>query len=474
MKKKKNGSKTAPGGSRRKREVKAPRPKPETDIVLLGELEEAVSRLAESPRFDFLKNLIVAEFTDSRKAIPLEGLTFGDLSDRLRTTESLGDDIARLSPADHQKLLKTISDLGGLEAPQPPPTLPESAPRAAPERAPQPEAPILSSVEAERRLTDAISALKSAPNFHLIKFSRLGDFWQEGWQRAPFEEALTLQQITEMKVPVMLEKRSFGPTKIFNFVRAIERAVGGDRIPLVTNGVAPIPAQSNIGAAPSAPHTPSFWTPPGVKLPAHATATLRYLENLAATTAGDAHPLARVLTRLPSVLTAPETAVAWLRQDSDNDIVASLMHLSPLATIDFLESANNKLTALFREVAPSESRSWLLALQSPGISLEELLSVYPATTLPAEASAALGRMILAALGATHPQIFGQKLNRYYTVTADAAELVINNIVRNLPQADEQVTKELRALAPFIDPEELRPLLLLRAMFNERARMWSKK
>jgi len=252
MKKKKNGPKTAPGGSGRKRELKAPRAKPETDIVLLGELEEAVSRLAESPRFDFLKNLIVAEFTDSRKATPLGGITFGDLRDRLRTTESLGEDIAQLSPADHQKLLKTISELGGLGAPEPSPSAPESQPLPAPERPPRSEPPILSSVEAERRLTDAISALKSAPNFHLIKFSRLGDFWQEGWPRAPFEEALTLQQITEMKVAVMLEKRSFGPTKILNFVRALERAVGGDRTPFLASDTAQIPAQSNIGVPPLA------------------------------------------------------------------------------------------------------------------------------------------------------------------------------------------------------------------------------
>jgi hypothetical protein len=435
---------------------------------LLGELEEAVSRLSDSPRFDFLRNLIVAEFTASRKKTTLQGVTLGELSERLRSNRSLGNEVRELSPEDQRSLLRSISELGGIEPLPPHEPPPERQPRI------HSDSPVLSSVEAERRLSDAITALKNSPRFHLLKLSRLGDFWEAGWPRAPFEEALTLQQIAEMKVAVMLEKRSFGGAKILHVVRALERAVGephrGDAPPMISVVKSESPAQ----VTPAPQNAPVFWHAGGAKLPAHAVAILKYIENLAAAPRQQRVLFGALIARLPEILTATEAAVVWFRQESDNDIVASLLHLSPAATSEHYAAANLKVAALFRETAPSESRSWLLALQSPGISLEELLGVYPEAELPPEAVAALARIVLGALGASHPLVFGESLERYYTLNPEGAELLIKRLIGSFPQSEDVVLREIKVVLPFMRFEDLQPRLLTHATFRERDRMWLPK
>jgi hypothetical protein len=441
-----------------------------TDIVLLGELEEAIARLADSPRFDFLKNLIVAEFTAARKSPPLTGVTFGDLSDRLRDSKSLGEDIAMLTPEDHEQLLKTLSDLGaGPAAPLQPIPPPQETQRPSSQ-----DGPRLSSVEAEQRLTAAITALRNAPDFHRIKLFRLGDFWDEGWPRAPFEEALTLQQITEMKVAVMLEKRSFNGVKILNVVHALERASASVTPSKHIDASTGLEEQARTNRQISVTPELTFADRTNTKLPAHAVAALRYLETLIATHGNSEHPLARLLANLPATVTAPEIAVAWFRQDSTNDVVATALQLAPVITKELFASANTKIAKVFHEVAPREHRSWLLALQGPGITLDHLLSPYPAEPLPLEVNSGLGRIVLSALGATHPTIFGHTCERYYTKTGEAAELVVRRLLNALPLPAQQVTDELAALLPFFDAAEIRSLIAQHATFNEREQVWLRK
>jgi len=440
-----------------------------------SDIAAALTRFSTSPRFDFFRNLFVSEFTAARsKDSPVAGLTFGALEERLMDSGSLGDEVAALDSVDQHTLLRRIIELGGEStAPLPPP--PETTPAEAPPppRFAQIEKPVLSSVEAEKKLTEALAALRSSPRFSTVRLSRLGDFWDGSWPRAPFEEALTLQQVADMKVQAMLEKRSFGPAKIVHVIKAIERAIGSTPQASSTNrSDAAAPSRQPLHSSRSSPAP--RWNVESERLPGHALATLRYLESFSESVDAERNPVVKLLSRLPETLTAREAAVSWFRQESDNDIVAGLMHMAPAAAADAYEAGNRKIRALFLDLAPSESRSWELALHGAGVTLKALLGVYPDGGAPRETLTAAAKMILGALGAKHPFVFGRTLGDYYTRAPEAAELILKRLISALPLADDQLRRELQILLPFMESAEVVSLISLHASFNERDSVWIKR
>jgi len=403
---------------------------------------------------------------------PLHHTTFEALIERLNEGEAFAEKLRELTPAEHARLVQALTDLCEQAQPELQPESPAAALKSLRPR--HVNHTILSSVQAERMLTDAIAALRDSPRFPSIRFAKLGEFWQDDWARAPFEEALTLQQMVDMKVAALLEKRSLSHAKILHVVGALEHASGkspGVSAPTPNGETGPV-AEPPVGAI-RAPETPRHtWTHADLAdLPPTATASLKYIQTLGAELTRHRSPLEAVVGQIPSTLSAAEAAVAWFRIDSPHDVVASLLRLPLDEVAGLTESARNKLGTLFSQVAPLERQSFDIALRHAAMPLEPLIHTIGGGNVDHADLCAVLRLLVTTLGAVHPVVHGRTLHRYYTLAPQAAEMIIDNVVVRLPRSDEAVRRELALLLPFVPESEATALLGTRARLDTDVKEW---
>lgn len=79
--------------------------------------------------------------------------------------------------------------------------------------------------EVRSMLASAIDELKAFPALSEISSKQLKDFWHKDYPPAPFEEVLTLKQMTTINIDTFFKKRSVVPAKILGIVAAINNAV---------------------------------------------------------------------------------------------------------------------------------------------------------------------------------------------------------------------------------------------------------
>lgn len=82
-------------------------------------------------------------------------------------------------------------------------------------------------LDMERELTEVLERLRASDCLKLIGDKTLSEFWDCSAVAAPFEQQLTLKQISQIKVSALLEKRSINPSKVEAMIAAIERALSG-------------------------------------------------------------------------------------------------------------------------------------------------------------------------------------------------------------------------------------------------------
>ncbi len=91
------------------------------------------------------------------------------------------------------------------------------------------EYPLIGSVEAERRITEALEQIQSSDRFSELSSQRVENFWNTSIIRAPFIEALTFKELIEVKAENLLKKKSFGNLKIHGLLDALDRALHGEQ-----------------------------------------------------------------------------------------------------------------------------------------------------------------------------------------------------------------------------------------------------
>lgn len=89
--------------------------------------------------------------------------------------------------------------------------------------------PALHPIDAEQRFTDAFQRLKRTVQHTPNADQKIGTFWDPEWQRAPFEEELTLRQLASLTIDVLIKKKSFNPDKMVALALAIERGLSDQK-----------------------------------------------------------------------------------------------------------------------------------------------------------------------------------------------------------------------------------------------------
>jgi len=326
---------------------------------------------------------------------------------------------------------------------------------------------VLSSVDAERRLVECFARLRASPRFHLLQHSRVGDFWDLAWARAPFEESLTLRQLSDLKVSTLLEKRSFGTEKILNVIRAVDRALEAEIGKLEDSGSVRHPAPSGPPPVEEKPH----WC--GLEQPEAKAAVpiVNWIEAEWVRAGISSSPLALLLRALPFALSRRETAMLWLAQDSDEFGVSAVIREDPAVVRDVLRASLTKLAALSAQVVPLLGSSLELALAAPAVPFLDLVEPFRDESFDATLQDGLVRMLIAANGARHPVVFGEPIPLWWTRQPGALELVLVGLVACLPRADVELRRQIGEILPRLNPDEVFELLKDRAVLRAQDRCW---
>lgn len=340
-------------------------------------------------------------------------------------------------------------------------------------------APTWSSVELEEKLQQNINKLQASTKLAEIGGRRLGEFWDRKWGSAPFEEALTFQQLTGFKARILLEKKSFSANKAAGVIAAVEAALGAPAAAPVLGVSSNVTASSESIPA-SATSTqlqgPRFvcaWPDIPPSLPASARLLLRYFEGQIRQASSDS-PFLRFLAKIPSQISAEEFVVSWYLQEHDDDIVTRLLHIEPAELGLRIESANRKIEQLFTAEAGELKSYWEIALRSPGIEIERLREVLGQTGMDSDFLLGVLKVVLSAIGARHPITFGVDLSKYWSRNPNAFQIALSGIVSSLPKSGAAVLEDFSAMFPFIDPAILTEVMKRQAHFNEREGKWVKR
>ena len=149
----------------------------------------------------------------------LDGLTVSELAEMSeRELEALA-----LPVSDRKVIVTQLSGLAGakLDVESEIPSPESDGERGA--RAPR--GMTLSSVAQEQMLTDLLSELSGWPGLTVHGSKTLAECWTARHVRAPFEELLTLKQLSKMSVRSLLAKRSMTGEKITAIIEAVRNAM---------------------------------------------------------------------------------------------------------------------------------------------------------------------------------------------------------------------------------------------------------
>lgn len=82
-----------------------------------------------------------------------------------------------------------------------------------------------SSVQLELELRRLLGEIRAHPRYESVRRRTIGEFWDARWTPAPFEEALTLSQLTSLDLTVLFKKKMVSDSRIHNLCQALERVV---------------------------------------------------------------------------------------------------------------------------------------------------------------------------------------------------------------------------------------------------------
>jgi len=339
------------------------------------------------------------------------------------------------------------------------------------------QVPELSSIETEQRLMQAIGKLSSSPFFTIIAESRLADFWDAGWQRAPFEESLTFRQLSGMKVASLLEKRGMTLRKVMGMISSIDRALEAAQSPQIdgSSALAPPDVPANFSATKgrkptlvSVPKPGSVrWMATTIPTPEAVLLIARGVANEIEEGIAHRSEVAGVVAAASSAITAREIAALALAAKGE---LNTITHPSWSDAESVVVAASRKVAAAVKKDIGEMLRSWMLALQSAGVPIAKLPD---AANFSDIGSSSLIAMALYAIGARNPIVFGQPVLRYWTMQPAALQSVLDAALGALPKSDRDFQAYNASLLPFFDFTDVVEILGRRISYNQRRAEWTR-
>ncbi len=395
-------------------------------------LSEAIQAFAATPRYQFLRALQVGRFLnpDEEGIGVVSELTFEKL------VELGSAKIAKLrwlSEPQEARLISLLSALSDeIVTPNPLEMLITPPPRPSPLSSnyiPEEEEG-LSSAEVENRLREILLQLSSHPQFKLVAHKPLSTFWSDDWPRAPFEEAMSLDQLCSMDLAVLWKKRTTTSRRIDRMARAAQaalnqlnssvNAVKDDEVEVTQEDSQSVPERRKLTVVPQQPRALSRST-----LEVSASRH-RWMEETL-----ELHPLERVGIR--------KFLEVCLQPDVKNDLIGSMIRivietislsdfislLSPDWSIECATPAIRLFSAL--PEVQGNSTSIRLALQGPGVHISVLRKLSPVFENDPEVGELALIAVVKMLGASEVSIKGEICKKVYSLNPGLLETVLAGI-----------------------------------------------
>ena len=83
----------------------------------------------------------------------------------------------------------------------------------------------IGSVPLELALRENLSKITAHSRYQEVKKRRVGDFWDSSWTPAPFEEAITIDQLAGLDLATLFKKRMVTDTRVQSILRALNRVI---------------------------------------------------------------------------------------------------------------------------------------------------------------------------------------------------------------------------------------------------------
>lgn len=433
-------------------------------------LHDALSKLESLPRFDMLKDLLVKHFIGQDKASVLNDLTLGELVElgplKICALPSMGANKIKLLVKALEPLAAGAAD-NGIEPEAP---LLGNFQVPARQRPTRLRGPSLSPLEAEERLSVALVRLKNSPKFDALKNHTLGEYWEEHWTRAPFEECLTFKQLAEIKVETFFRKRSVNNEKILALIDVINKALAEDRLDVVPE-VEPVVVEhfQIVGEVRAQdPRAPSSgWQVESNAYPSYIYGLIRFAEAQIDKASSGVSPFAGLVRSLPQLVTAEEFSYLWLTAERNESLANEL----PAPNIDVL---TERCESFMRSVAPSVFHSWNTILMGSGVSLDALLQPHLDSALDEVFQRIVAKVILSLFGASELELDTHPVPNYWTKNPEAARIMLSALVSSLPKSDSALRAEIKACFPLVSLDAVISIFQHRAEYDNRSKMWIKK
>lgn len=435
------------------RKITKKAPKTRFSPELLSAYNEAIGKCLSSPRYPMVRNLHLDELlgAGTHAGILFKGKLIFDLADAgiqglLKIEDLQADDIRALID-----ILERFSVPFECAC--------EEHAGSTPAQSPQPETAKKAALEdgllaierssIEMELAEKKHGLKRISS-DLLSSKLLGDYWQEGWPRAPFEEALSFKQLSDLDFETLVRKRTFDIHKMNSLIKAIDAFVSEHDV-RKRGGT----SQSNLTERPFIPSAlPGIaFENDGFPLPLITQNLVRYFEYQCSLYLNAIGPLKILFAHLPLTLKAHEAALLALSVNDAPSLSRRLLRLSKEDFDNMLSGAQSKLRQLFERACPKVAGAWTAALSSPGIAEEHLFAPYFDEAFDEEFQRIVFRTLVRTLGAEHPVIAGESFPDLWTMNSEAASVLAKSLV-NESKDEKDLWAKITKLLPAFPPEQV--------------------
>lgn len=327
----------------------------------------------------------------------------------------------------------------------------------------------LGSVQAEQCLQEAFDSLLMSTSEAERVGTKVGEFWGSDWPRAPFLEELTFAQLSEMKIPVLLESRSINDYKVLGLVEAVRLfgEVSSAPLNLREFSTADIASESTSHPKPEpGKQLQVNWVPSSRPLSATDHAIANYFESQSLLAVSGT--LSDILHTIPSFLTKTELALLWQIEEHGFLLCSELRGQTKSELKDCAGRALGRLEEAIIKGAPALHSHWLNALLAPGVRRKALVDPYLDSSLDDAFQQVLFSMLLVALRAS------QAAPGYLTSNPEALEEVLGMLVAGLPKSDEEMKKLIGIVLPTFKEEDAYEILADRAILDADKGVWKQK
>ncbi|NMC64034.1 MAG: hypothetical protein GYA55_12800 [SAR324 cluster bacterium] len=277
---------------------------------------------------------------------------------------------------------------------------------------------------AELELAEKKQRLKRVSS-DLLSSKLLSDYWEKDWERAPFEEALSFKQLSDLDFETLIKKRSFNVSRMISIGKAIDKFMAEHDLRL---------KQSCFDTSRLSPESLRLSSTPlvhfetgGVELPLITQNLVRYFEHQCALYPLSNGPFKVFFAHLPLTLKADEVALLALSVNNAPSFSRRLLGLSKEEFDSRLKNAQLKTRQLFERTCPKVFSAWSASLASVGISEESFLGPYFDSVFDESFQLILFRTLLLSLGAAHPTLGSEHFVEIWTSNLEISDLLFASL-----------------------------------------------